>query len=67
MTRKLERDVSRRCQECDSNFHVTYKNFKKVFCDSDCRDKYHNRLKCEVLRERNRRSNHDSRVTEEDS
>ena len=68
MTRRLARDVFRSCQECGSHFYVTKNNYKKIFCSSSCADKCHNRLKGELLRDaRNRCSNHDSRVTEEDS
>ena len=50
MSNLLKRDTPKKCKECDVTFWVTNKNNKKLFCSIICANKYHNKLKCEVLK-----------------
>jgi len=51
MSRRLKRDTPRYCLQCKKEFYVSKKNFLKNFCSSKCRDTYHNKEKCRILRE----------------
>ena len=64
---KLKRETERECRFCKTIFLVTVRNNKKLFCSQDCANKYHNKIKCEDLRDaRNRRQNNNGQSEEGD-